>query len=336
MQKIIRSLCYFTEELDDTIPHRLSVLKAKIEKAGYQIQTERICADTKNFIGLETAYPQKNLLLSIGKCDLKYVIENKYDFFKAARTSCHIDITSGIEMTHVEFLFDIIKEAPEKLFQFAFVANNASSSPYFPSAKFAKNGFALGMQSTDLGAGCKSLQDWFANMQQVWAELIALFGDTPDFLGIDSSVAPLFSGDRSLVSHINRFYGSFEEAILSDTFLKITHFIKTKNPKPVGLCGLMFPCLEDFELAKLYEQGSFGIERNLFLSMHSGLGIDTYPIAVDEPPERVLSILKLLRGLSNKYQKPLSARFISDGKAKLGEQTNFGNQFLKDVIVGRL
>ena len=35
---------------------------------------------------------------------------------------------------------------------------------------------------------------------------------------------------------------------------------------------------------------SFSIERNLFLSLHSGLGIDTYPIGIDEQPERVLEI----------------------------------------------
>ena len=116
----------------------------------------------------------------------------------------------------------------------------------------------------------------------------------------------------------------------------ITEFIKKENPRPIGLCGLMFPCLEDFELAEAYERGDFDLERNLFLSLHSGLGIDTYPIAINESPERVLDILRLLIGLSNKYKKPLSARFISDGKAKIGEMTKFGNQYLKNVILRKL
>lgn len=39
---------------------------------------------------------------------------------------------------------------------------------------------------------------------------------------------------------------------------------------------------------------------------------------------------------SDPYQKPLSCRFVSDGKAKIGDQTDFQNQYLKDVRVGKL
>jgi uncharacterized protein (UPF0210 family) len=126
---------------------------------------------------------------------------------------------------------------------------------------------------------------------------------------------------------------TFEQSVTTDIYTRITKFIKEQNPKPVGLCGMMLPCAEDFELTAEYEQGNFSIERNVFLSLHSGLGIDTYPIGVDEKPERVLEILKLLQALSNKYYKPLSARFVSDGKAKIGEYTDFQNPYLKDCIV---
>ena len=101
----------------------------------------------------------------------------------------------------------------------------------------------------------------------------------------------------------------------------------------MGLCGLMLPCLEDFELATEYEAGHFSIERNLFLALHSGLGIDTYPIGIDEKPERILAVLNLLQKLAAKYNKPLSARMVSDGQAKIGEKSNFKNQYLKDVII---
>lgn len=95
----------------------------------------------------------------------------------------------------------------------------------------------------------------------------------------------------------------------------------------------MFPCLEDFELAAEYEQSNFTIERNAFLSLHSGLGIDSYPIGVDERPERIAEVLKLIQGLSDKFRKPLSARFVSDGKANIGQLTHFENPYLKDVVV---
>jgi len=95
----------------------------------------------------------------------------------------------------------------------------------------------------------------------------------------------------------------------------------------------MFPCVEDFELADEYECGNFTIERNIFLSLHSGLGIDTYPVGINETPERLCSILRLLRELAKKYSKPLSARFVSDGKAGIGDKTDFQNQYLKDVVI---
>ena len=98
----------------------------------------------------------------------------------------------------------------------------------------------------------------------------------------------------------------------------------------------MLPCLEDFELADEYEKGNFSIERNIFLSLQSGLGIDTYPIGIDESPKRVLNILKTIQSLSNKYDKPLSVRFVSDGKAKIGNRTSFKNKYLKDVIIRKL
>lgn len=158
----------------------------------------------------------------------------------------------------------------------------------------------------------------------------------PNFLGIDSSIAPIFTGKGSLIHFIKRLGLSFNESITTDTYIQITEFIKKHNPKPVGLCGLMMPCLEDFELANEYEQGNFPIERNIFLSLHSGLGIDTYPIGTDEDRKRVVQILKLIQALSRKYKKPLSVRFVSDGKAKIGEKTNFKNQYLRDVVIRKL
>lgn len=69
---------------------------------------------------------------------------------------------------------------------------------------------------------------------------------------------------------------------------------------------------------------------------NSGLGIDTYPIGIDEDPVRVVEILKLIQALSNIYQKPLSARSISDGKSKSGGKTDFQNQYLADCTVRAL
>jgi uncharacterized protein (UPF0210 family) len=210
------------------------------------------------------------------------------------------------------------------------------ASPYYPSAYHSKNGFALGLQSTNLAANCHSVEEWLENMRFVWQDIMTLFADEPDFIGIDSSIAPLADGDSSFIAFIETVHKPFPEAVTSDIFTQISSFIKSENPQATGLNGLMFPCLEDAALARQYERGEFTIERNIFLSLHCGLGIDTYPIGIDESAERVLEILQLLRALSIRYNKPLSARFVSDGKTKIGQQSDFQNQYLQDAVLRKL
>ena len=251
--------------------------------------------------------------------------------------SFNLDLTEGqITERDVEVLFEIIKNKASKTFNFAYVFNNPPSSPFFPSGSYSQNGFSVGLQPTDLSETCRTLEEWLERMKSLWQEIDLLLKPVDGYLGIDSSIAPLFQGHSSFINFIKRLGFDFSGSATTDVYTRISKFIKQNNPKPIGLCGLMFPCLEDFELAEEYEKGNFNIERNIFLSLHSGLGIDTYPIGVNQNQERVVKILRLLQNLSNKYRKPLSARFVSDGKAKIGEKTDFRNQYLKDVIVSEL
>ena len=233
-------------------------------------------------------------------------------------------------------MFKIIKINPQKTFNFTYVFNNKPETPFFPSASYEHDGFSVGLQPTDLSEGCKNLKEWLGRMKKTWDEVNYLLNDYKDFLGIDSSIAPLYQGKSSLIGFIKKLGYDFSASVTTDVYLQITKFLSKNNPRPVGLNGLMFPCLEDFELAEEYEKGSFSIERNIYLSLHSGVGIDTYPLGVDESPERVIEILRLVQGLSNKYSKPLSVRFVSDGDSKIGERTNFKNEYLKDVVIRKI
>ncbi len=337
MNKVVRSVCYFASSYNDAVLERLNALARKLKDAGFVLQTKRICVPCQSIKEFDSSVQNKDILLSIGSVNEQQLREKMDEFIEVDRCSLNFDLTD-VEITnnHIDFLFDVINRKPSKSFNFTYTFNNFPSSPYFPSAVYEKDGFALGLQPTDLAEGCSSLDEWFENMLQVWRELDDMFKGDEDYLGIDSSIAPLFEGNSSLVEFIRRLHGSFEASVLTDTYLRITKYIKENNPKPVGLCGLMLPCLEDFELAKEYDLGKFSIERNLFLSLHSGLGIDTYPIAINENKERILNILKVTQKLSNKYKKPLSARFVSDGRSRIGEKTDFENQYLKDVIVREL
>ncbi|MBA3723882.1 MAG: DUF711 family protein [Candidatus Levybacteria bacterium] len=335
-QKIIRTVCAFTDNLTNDTITKVKDVHSQLEKQGYIIQTKRICVDTKNFQPLKL-FDDGSIFLSLGTLTPQEAPQILSDFYASKNVSFNIDLTNeDITQKHTQILFDVIQNKPSKTFNFTYVFNNSHSSPFFPSATYNTNSYSIGLQPTDLAEGCESIDEWLESMKTIWNEIHTLFSNDPDFLGIDSSIAPLFQGSSSFINFIRRLGIAFPQSTTTDIYMKITKFIKAENPKPIGLNGLMFPCLEDFELAEEYEKGEFSIERNVYLSLHSGLGIDTYPIAVDEEKERVVDILKLVQGFSNKYKKPLSARFVSDGKSKLGEKTDFQHQYLKDVVLRSL
>lgn len=333
--KVLRTICLFTDNPAPDSLTRLNTLAAKAEKIGYMIQTKRLCTvNTTPLKVLKEVASDPSIYLSISTLSMESALAQLDDFCSGRDVNFNLDLTAAeIDVSDADILFDVIKKAPAKTFSFTYVFNHVPSSPYFPSARYERNGFSVGMQSPDLSADCTTLAEWLTSMSECWQELYTLYSSEADFLGIDSSVAPLFTGESSLINFIKRLGMSFSESVVTDTYMKITKHLKEANPRPVGLCGLMFPCLEDFELAEEYEKGNFSIERNLFLSLHSGLGIDTYPIGVDEKQGAIVNILKTVQGLSGKYKKPLAVRFVSDGIAKVGDKTNFKNQYLKDVVI---
>ncbi len=330
--KVIRSVCWFAESPQAFhVPGEISRAEALLAEHGYTVQTRRICFKDSRIRSLASWNSWEDLYLSVGSLNSEAAREEIGDFLRAGNLSFNLDLTTGVKPADVDVLFRIIREKPEKTFQFSYTFHNRRSSPFFPSATYESPGFAVGLQATNLSEGCNTLEEWLALMKAVWLEICAIFEDQHFFLGIDSSVAPLFRGKSSLVHFVKRLCGIFSRTVTTDLYLRLTRFLSTENPKPVGLCGLMLPCLEDFELAEEYEAGEFSIERNLFLSLHSGLGVDTYPIGIDEEPGRILEVLYLLQAISARYDKPLSARFVSDGKARIGDKTDFRNKYLKDV-----
>lgn len=336
MNKIIRTICVFEKSLSEKTNARLEYLADKLEKNGFEVQTKRVCSPSvQHIVGADKV--NDNYLFGVGALEKSTTKKELNNLLNSKNISFALDLSKNeVKRDDALVLFEIIKKNPDKTFNFAYVFNNPDSSPYFPSGSYSSNGFSIGLQPTDLAENCKTLNEWLIIMKKVWNEIYQLFKKEGDFLGIDSSIAPLFEGKSSFINFVKRLGYSFKNSTTSDIYIKTTNFIKTNNPKPIGLCGMMLPCLEDFELADEYEKGNFPVERNLFLSLQSGLGIDTYPIGIDQNIDRVLEILKLVQKLSNKHKKALSIRLVSDGKAKISEKTNFENQYLKDVIVREL
>lgn len=333
--KIVRTVCYFSDTPSLESIEKVDEIADILDQRGFSVQTKRVCSPAVDkIIELDSKYATDSYLFGTGSINQDKLLNQFTSLLAGKDISFNLDLTGKeIIKEDAQILFEIIRNKPAKTFNFTYVFNNPFSSPFFPSASYHQNGFSIGFQPTDLSEDCNSLVEWLNKMKNVWLEVYELFKNDYQFLGIDSSIAPLFSGKSSLIGFIKKLGLDFSHSVTTSTYLSITDFIKKANPKPVGLCGIMFPCLEDFELAEEYEQGNFSIERNIYLSLHSGVGIDTYPIGIDEKPTRVLKILKLLQALSRKYKKPLSARFVSDGKAKIGDKTDFQNQYLKDVVI---
>lgn len=324
----------FTKTPTDKDIEKVESIAQKLEVQGYVVQTKRIASTIENVDALVEISKKGIGYVSVGGISLEQAHALLPTFNENPALTFNVELAQEkITKEHVNLLFEIICGNASKTFNYTYTFNNAPSSPYFPSARYEQDGFAIGLQPTDLSVGCTSLEEWLENMKRVWQEIADMFAGDSGFLGIDSSIAPLLEGNSSFVNFVKRLDLTFDHSVTTSMYTKITKFIKEQNPKPIGLCGMMLPCLEDFELATEYENGNFSIERNIFLSLHSGLGIDTYPIGIDENPERVVEILELLQSLSNKYNKPLSARFVSDGKAKIGDKSDFQNQYLTDCMI---
>ncbi len=339
MEKIIRSICLFSpspNKNEAVIKHQ--EIADLLQANKFQIQTQRLCFRNTSIEAIEAEFDQQlPYLYALGSLNLIQMKAILPSFLESKLPiSCNLQLQKKVDMDAVDILKKIIHTSADKTFHFCFSFGAANNSPFFPSTHYDKTGFSIGLQATNLAAICPDSQTWMKSMLEVWNELAGTFAEFPDFLGIDSSIAPLFDGAGSFIHFAQQQVGPLGKLCTSDFFTQISNFIKKENPKPIGLCGLMFPCLEDFELAKCYEKGAFNIERTIFLSLHSGVGIDTYPIGIDESPERILQILSLVQALSQKYQKALSVRFVSDGYHKIGEKSNFENPYLKDVILRQL
>jgi hypothetical protein len=335
--KIIRTLCQFTAAPDLEVVDALAERTDRLREAGYEVQTNRVCGRHDDIAALDGLLGRKGLALSVGRLSLAAARRRFDEFIAAENVSFNVELADEeVRPEHVDLLLDIIATRAEHTFRFGYTFNNATSSPFMPSAVHERDGFAVGLQSTDLAGDATSLDEWLAAMAACWQEIDTMFADEPGYLGIDGSVAPMGTGRGSLVDFVRRQYTSFSDAVTSTYFLTVTDFLKRHNPRPVGLNGLMFPCLEDTELAAEYDNGRFSVERNTFLSLHCGLGLDTYPLGVDERPARILEVLRLVRALSNRYRKPLSVRFVSDGKTRIGERSDFRSPYLTDVTIRAL
>lgn len=310
---------------------------------------------------LDAFCEQRDIVMSVGPV----ISSDQYEPELAAwaadliRTTSRISFTVGIASTNggvhpgairsaAEVIAAIARTSPggEGNFNFAATAHCPPGTPFFPAGWHqGKPSFAIGLETPPLLlSAVKSLpenvsasrhiamtMDAALTPVQALAETIAARSGR-SYGGIDASPAP--GPDASIGEVIEALTGApFGSASTLSACASITDALKSLRVKTCGYSGLMLPVLEDKVLAKRAAEGRYGISELLLYSSVCGTGLDVVPIAGDSSAESMASVIGDVAALSNKYQKPLSARlFPVPGKAA-GDAVSFNNPFLTDSVV---
>jgi uncharacterized protein (UPF0210 family) len=223
--------------------------------------------------------------------------------------------------------------------RFAALANVGPGAPFFPAAYGGDDlpAFAIASEAADLAvqafSQASSLQDAVenlvksienhANALQSVAQDLARQGGVR-FGGLDLTPAPFPEKNRSLGTALELLglpatgpHGSLAaSAILADAL------DRARYPR-AGFNGLMLPVLEDWTLARRAAEGSLTVKDLLLYSAVCGTGLDTIPLPGNTSQEALTALLLDLAALSQRLDKPLTARLMPIPGKQAGDSTGF-------------
>jgi uncharacterized protein (UPF0210 family) len=237
--------------------------------------------------------------------------------------------------------------------RFAALANVPPGAPFFPAAYFdpARMGeglaFALATEAADLAveafSGASSLEqarqalvmaveNHAAELAGVAAGLAKRF--EINFTGIDFTLAPFPQDSLSIGTAMERLglpavgqHGSLAAtAILTDT-------LDRAEFRRAGFNGLFHPVLEDSVLAARAAEGALVVKDLLLYSAVCGTGLDTIPLPGDTTAGQIYPLLLDLAALSQRLDKPLTARLMPVPGKSAGEATGFDFPFFANSRV---
>ncbi len=335
-------------------------LKRIYEKNGYTVQTVRIatqpwekyCLDPGELAGkaveLEEVLSASGIdFFSIGTTRRAEFVPALFDVIKKTRTGFCTVLASkrdGIDLDCIREAARLIKRLARlngdgfSNLRFAACFNTPPRTPFFPAA-FHRGpaSFGIGLENSDLvyrafsEAGsyekaADALRD-LMNREYAAIEKIALKAAENlklKYGGIDVSVAPSVKRQQSVAFACEKLgLGRFGEAGTLAVVRLITGVLKGLKVKMCGYSGLMLPVLEDFGLARRNSEGGFDVTHLLAYSAVCGTGLDTIPLPGDVSERRLYALLLDIASLSEKLNKPLSARLMPIPGKKAGEMTEF-------------
>ena len=225
--------------------------------------------------------------------------------------------------------------------RFAALANCPPGIPFFPAAyhDVARPAhFAVATEAADLAV--EAFSD-AASLQVARDRLVAVIENEAheiaiaagelarahelEFSGIDFSLAPFPTGDRSL--------GASAEALGLSWFgapgsLFAAAFVaeaigRARFPR-CGFSGVFLPILEDSVLAARAGEGRLTVADALNYSAVCGLGLDTVPLPGDVSVDELTGIILDVAALSRRLDKPLTARLMPVPGMSAGDSFDMG------------
>lgn len=234
--------------------------------------------------------------------------------------------------------------------RFAALGNVPPGSPFLPSAYHSSGeppAVALAVESADLALAVfkqaaslesarrellQQLEEHAIQLQDAIAEPCQRFG--LHFLGIDYSLAPYPSDTCSSGAALETL--GLARLGLSGTLAAAAFLADTLdrgNWPRSGFNGLMLPVLEDSTLAGRAAEGSLTVRDLVMVSAVCGTGLDTIPLPGGATADHVAAILLDIAVLSQRLDKPLTARLMPIPGKRAGEETNFEFEFFANSRV---
>ncbi|HEY4693153.1 MAG TPA: DUF711 family protein [Bellilinea sp.] len=234
--------------------------------------------------------------------------------------------------------------------RFAALGNVPPGSPFLPSAYHTAGdppAVALAVESADLALAVFSqanslesarrelllqLEEHAILLQSALGEPCERFG--VQFLGLDYSLAPYPSDTCSSGAALETL--GLTRLGLSGTLAAAAFLADTLdrgNWPRSGFNGLMLPVLEDSTLAARAAEGSLTVRDLMMVSAVCGTGLDTIPLPGDATADQLAAILLDVAVLSQRLDKPLTARLMPIPGKNAGDETNFEFEFFANSRV---
>ena len=256
-----------------------------------------------------------------------------------------------------EVIFKSGKISPDGFanLRFAALANVPSLSPFFPAAYLGmedsedneKPLFALATEAADLAVEAFSSASSLSMAREglkfsveKHADKLTRIGDEVAlrtgirFAGLDFSLAPFPDQTCSIGAAIERLGISaigLNGSLAGAAF--ITDALDRANYRRVGFNGLIMPLLEDVVLATRAAEETLTVNDLLLYSSVCGTGLDTIPLPGDMTKEQLAAILLDVAALSQRLDKPLTARFMPIPGKRAGDPTNYKFEYFANSRV---